>query len=116
MAILYIISFFFFFFFPFVIKATFLFSYLFAISSETKNLTVADVREDCGDDGSDTENTTPVSSPSWERNDINPPDLPEKLYPKPDHVSTPYEYFLKLFSPRSYRPHCLSNKFVCETK
>lgn len=73
------------------------FCYLFAVSSRTRNLAVADLGEDSGEDGSDTENTTSTWSPSWERNDINPPPLPDKLYPKPTPVSTPYEYFLKLF-------------------
>lgn len=73
------------------------FCYLFAASSQTRNLAIADVEDDSGEDGSDQENTTSASSPSWEKNDIYPPPLPEKPYPQPDHISTPYEYFLKLF-------------------
>lgn len=66
-------------------------------SSQTRNRAVAGVENDSGEDGSDQENTTSASSPSWEKNDINPPPLPEKPYPKPDHISAPYEYFLNLF-------------------
>ncbi|XP_050726463.1 uncharacterized protein LOC127003596 [Eriocheir sinensis] len=39
-------------------------------SSQTRNLAIADVEDDSGEDGSDQENTTSASSPSWEKNDI----------------------------------------------
>ncbi|XP_050693473.1 uncharacterized protein LOC126984139 [Eriocheir sinensis] len=36
-------------------------------SSQTRNLAIADVEDDSGEDGSDQENTTSASSPSWEK-------------------------------------------------